>query len=85
MKAEAQTVYNACKAMVDTLAVTLTEMEMQTLGKTLVKVEAKALVDTPFKTRQETLTQVNSEAHFKRLARRLSRWRIRKLPTHCQK
>ena len=31
-------------------------MEMQTLGETLVKVEAMALVDTPFQTPQETLT-----------------------------
>ena len=58
---------------------------MQTLGETLVKVEAKALVDTAFETRQETLTQVNSEAHFIRLARRPSNWRIRKLATHCQR
>ena len=85
LKAEALTVYTACKAMVDTLPVRLAEMEMQTLGETLVKVEAKVLVDTPFETRQQTLTQVNSEAHFNRLARRLSKWRIRKLATHCQR
>ena len=51
MKAEAQAVYNACKAMVETLPFRLAEMEMQTLGETLVKVEAKALVGTPFETR----------------------------------
>ena len=37
---------------------TLAVMEMQTLCQTLVEVEAKALLDSLFKTRQETLTQV---------------------------
>ena len=46
---------------------------MQTLGETLVEVEAKALVDTPFETSQETLPQVNSETHFDRMAERLSK------------
>jgi len=46
---------------------------MQTLGETLVEVEAKALVDTQFETRQETLPQVNSETHFDRLVKRLSK------------
>ena len=41
--------------MVDTLAGTLSEMEMQTLGERLVEVEAKAPVDTLFETHQETL------------------------------
>ena len=71
--------------LVDTLAVRLVEMEMRTLGETLVKVEAKPLVDTPFETRQETLTQVNSEEHFNRLVKGLSKWRIRKRATHCQR
>jgi len=58
---------------------------MQTLGEKLVEVEAKTLVDTPFETPQETLTQVNSEAHFNRVAKRLSKSRIRKLAAHFQK
>ena len=41
-------------------------MEMQTLGDTLVKVEAMVLVDKPLQTRQEKLTQVKSEAQFDR-------------------
>ena len=43
---------------VDTLAVRLGEMGMQTLTETLVKAEANAVVHIPFKTPQETLTQV---------------------------
>ena len=58
---------------------------MQTLGETLVKVKAMALVDTPFQTPEETLTQVKSESQFDRLAKRLSRWTIRQLATHCQR
>ena len=54
---------------------------MQTVGKALVKVEAKALVDTSF----EKHTQVNSEAHFDRISKRLSKWKIRQLATHCQR
>ena len=60
-------------------------MEMQTLGQTLVKVEAKALADTPFQTTQETLTQVKSEAQLDRLAKRLSKCSIRQLATHYQR
>ena len=48
-------------------------MEMQTLGETLVKVEAMALVNTPLQTPQEKLTQVKSEAQFDRGAKRLSK------------
>ena len=40
-------------------------MGMQTLGETLVEMEAKALVDTLFKTRQEALID--------RLAKRVSK------------
>ena len=58
---------------------------MQTLVETLVEVQAKVLVDTPFETRQETLTQVNSKAHFNRVAKTLSKWRIRKPATHCKR
>ena len=36
--------------MVDALAVRIVKVEMQTVGKALVEVEAKALVDTSFKT-----------------------------------
>ena len=46
-------------------------MEMETLGETLVEVEAKALIDSLFKTRQETLTQVYSEVLIDRLPRRV--------------
>jgi len=46
---------------------------MQKLGETLAEVEAKALVDTPFETRQETRPQVNSKTHFDRLAERLAK------------
>ena len=60
-------------------------MEMQTAGETLVKVDAMALVDTPFQTPQEKLTKVKSEAQFHRLAKRLSKWSIRQLATHCQR
>ena len=44
--------------LVDTLAVRLGEMGMQTLTETLVKAEANEVVHTLFKTPQETLTQV---------------------------
>ena len=44
--------------LVDTLTVRLGEMGMQTLAETLVKAEANEVVHTPFKTPQETLTQV---------------------------
>ena len=60
-------------------------MEMQTLGETLVKVEAMVLVDTPLQTPQEKLTQVKSEAQFDRAAKRLSKWSIRQQATHCQR
>ena len=60
-------------------------MEMQTAGETLDKVDAMALVDTPLQTPQEKLTQVKSEAQFHRLAKRLSKWSIRQLATHCQR
>ena len=60
-------------------------MEMQTLGETLVKVEAMALVDTPLQTPREKLTQVKSEDLFDRLAKRLSKWSIRQPATYCQR
>ena len=60
-------------------------MEMQTPGETLVKVKAMVLVDTPFQTPQEKLTEVKSEAQFDTLAKRLSKWSIRQLATHCQR
>ena len=50
---------------------TLAVMEMQTLGETLVEVEAKALIDSLFKKRQETLTQVQSEVLIDRLPRKV--------------
>ena len=48
---------------------TLPEMGMQTLGEMLVEEEAKLIVNT----RQETLTQVNSDALFDRLGKRVSK------------
>ena len=53
-----QSGHRRCKTLVDKGSGTLAVMEMQTLGETLVEVEAKALIDSLFKTRQETLTQV---------------------------
>ena len=58
---------------------------MQTLGERLVELEAKAPVVTMFQTCQETLTQIKSEELIDRLAKRVSRWRIRQLITHFQK
>ena len=54
---------------------------MQTLGDTLVKVDAMVLADAPFQTTQETLSQVKSEAQFERLAKRLSKCSIRQHTT----
>ena len=54
----AQSGHRRCKTLVDKVSGTLAVIEMQTLRETLVEVEAKALVDLRFKTRQETLTQV---------------------------
>ena len=51
----------------------LAEMEMQTLGKTLVKLEAKAPVVAIFQTCQEILTQIKSEELIDRLAKRISK------------
>ena len=62
----------------------LTEMEMQTLAETLVELEAKAQLVTIFQTCQETLTQIKSKELIDRLAKRVSKWRIRQLGTHCQ-
>ena len=59
--------------LVDTLAVRLGEMGMQTLPETLVKAKANEVVHTPFKTPQETLTEVQSEPLFDRLAKRVSK------------
>ena len=55
------------------MAGTLPEMGMQTLGEMLVEEEAKVIVNTLFETRQETLTQVNSDALFDRLGKRISK------------
>ena len=77
--------HGGCKVLVDALVVRLAEVKMQTLGEALVEVEAKELVDTSFETPQEKHTQLNSEAHFDRLAKRLSECKIRQLATHCQR
>ena len=60
MKVEnlAQSGHRRCKTLVDKVSGTLAVIEMQTLRETLLQVEAKALLDLRFKTRQETLTQV---------------------------
>ena len=58
---------------------------MQTLGETLVELEAKAPVVTIFQTCQDTLIQIKSEKLIYRLAKRVWKWRIRQLVTHCQK
>ena len=50
---------------------------------TQVEVEAKPLLDTPFEKPQETLIQVKSEAYFDRLAKGVSKLRIRQLATPC--
>ena len=55
-------------ALVYTFAVRLAEMRMQKVGETLVAAEADLVVHTPVKTLKETLTQVNTEALFDRLA-----------------
>ena len=60
-------------------------MKMQTLGERLVELEAKTPVVTIFQTCQETLTQIKSEELIDRLAKRVSKWRIRQLVTHYQK
>ena len=54
----AQSGHRRCKTLVDKVSGTLAVIEMETLRETLLEVEAKALVDLRFKTRQETLTQV---------------------------
>ena len=46
---------------------------METLGKTLVKLEAKAPVVTIFNTCQEILTQIKSEELIDRLGKRVSK------------
>ena len=65
--------------MVDTLACRLGEMDIETLGETLVEVEVKVSMYTLFETRQETLTQVKSEVLFGKLAKKVSKLRIRQL------
>ena len=63
----------------------LVEMEMQTLGKTLVELQAKATVVTILQTCQEALSQIKSEKLIDRLPARVCKWRIRQLITHCEK
>ena len=65
--------------MVDTLAGRLGEMDIERLGETLVEVEVKVSMYTLFETRQETLTQVKSEVLFGKLAKKVSKLRIRQL------
>ena len=60
-------------------------MEMQTLGETLLELQAKAPVVTILQTCQELLTQIKSEELIDRLAKRVSKYSIRQLVTHCQK
>ena len=63
--------------MVDTLAGRLGEMDIERLGETLVEVEVKVSMYTLFETRQETPTQVKSEVLFGKLAKKVSKLRIR--------
>ena len=65
--------------MVNTLAGRLGEMDIEKLGETLVEVEVKVSMCTLFETRQETLTQVKSEVLFGKLAKKVSKLRIRQL------
>ena len=58
---------------------------MQTLRETLVEAEAKALVETLFETRQETLTQVRFKMLIDRVPKRVSKGRSRQMVTHCQR
>ena len=67
------------------MAGTLAEIGMQTLRETLVKVQAKALVDTLFETHQETPTQVRSKTLIDKLPKRVSKKRSRQMVTHCQR
>ena len=67
------------------MAGTLAKIGMQTLRETLVELEAKALVDTLFETRQKTLTQVTSKTLIDRLPKRVSKGRSRQMVTHCQR
>ena len=62
----------------------LAEMEMQTLGETLVELQAKAPVVTILQTCQETLIQIKSEELIDRLAKRVSKWKIIQLVTHYE-
>ena len=71
--------------MVDTLAGRQAEMKMQTLGETLFDVEANAPGHKLFETRQKTLTHVKSASFFERRARKVSKWTIRQLVSHCQR
>ena len=59
------------QALADRLAVVhfKTLVAAVVLFKTMVEVEAMALVDAPFQTPQEILSQVNSEPQFDRLAK----------------
>ena len=54
-------------------------MDIETLGETLVEVEVKVSMYTLFETRQETVTQVKSEVLFGKLAKKVSKLRIRQL------
>ena len=63
----------------------LVEMEMQTLSETLIELQAKAPVVTILQTCLAALTQIKSEKLIDRLAKRVSKWSIRQLVTHCEK
>lgn len=65
--------------MVETLAGRLGEMDIETLDETPVEVQVKVSMYTLFETRQETLTRVKSEVLFGKLAKKVSKLRIRQL------
>ena len=54
-------------------------MDIETLDETPVEVQVKVSMYTLFETRQETLTQVKSEVLFGKLAKKVSKLRIRQL------
>lgn len=80
------------EALVHTVAFTLAEMNAGTHGKSLVDVEADALIDTmadnlaeaKFETLGDTLGEAKSGALVDTLAETYQRRRPRHLATHCE-
>ena len=80
------------EALVHTVAITLSEMSAGKHGKSLVDVEADALIDTTadklaeakFETLGDTLGEAKSGALVDTLAETYQRRRPRHLATHCE-